>query len=339
MKNYKGFAVVILVFLAAIFLAGCEGGILKQAPENSESVPVVKGAKFVGSEACADCHEGLVRDFKSSIHGRIASFEVKPANATTGCESCHGPGSKHVEEGNPSYILNPSKLSAKQVAKICSKCHTGGELADWRGSEHPLNNISCTKCHIIHKGKDKLAYRDKLGYRHKHVKDASLKKPEPELCYTCHKDIMASVNYPNHHPIKEGKMVCSDCHNPHGSEVKPLLRTDERQNELCFKCHMDKEGPFAFEHAPVVEKCTICHDPHGTVADNLLKQNEPFLCLQCHEMHFHSSVKDLNVPEDYQEAHAVQKLMTTRCTQCHPAIHGSDLPSLGVPGGGSRLLR
>ena len=32
-----------------------------------------------------------------------------------------------------------------------------------------------------------------------------------------------------------------------------------------------------------------CHDPHGAMVNNMLKQNEPFLCLQCHEMHFHSA--------------------------------------------------
>ena len=44
-----------------------------------------------------------------------------------------------------------------------------------------------------------------------------------------------------------------------------------------------------FEHAPVTESCLTCHRPHGTVANNLLKQGEPFLCLQCHEMHFHNA--------------------------------------------------
>ena len=132
--------------------------------------------------------------------------------------------------------------------------------------------------------------------------------------------------------------------------VEPLLRTDETLNELCYKCHADKEGPFAFEHAPVVENCTICHDPHGSVADNLLKQNQPYLCLQCHGMHFHSAIKPDTVwlqahgasgapIATAPEEHSMQMIMTTRCTECHPSIHGSDLPSLAAPGGGSRLTR
>jgi predicted CXXCH cytochrome family protein len=95
---------------------------------------------------------------------------------------------------------------------------------------------------------------------------------------------MAKANFPSHHPIKEGKMNCSDCHNPHGE-----LQTEELARDLCLECHARYTGPFVYEHAPVEEDCNLCHDPHGTVANNLLQQNEPFLCLQCHESHFHAS--------------------------------------------------
>ena len=342
--------VFLLLGVSLVALGACTS--MKETKRQAENakIPVVEGAKYVGSEACADCHEDLANSFKDTIHGKIAGFEVKPSMEAGGCEACHGPASKHIEEEDPSYILNPSKLDAVQASAVCARCHTDGDTMDWRGSEHALNDVSCVKCHTIHGTKDKVASRDKLGYRHKHVKDALLKKSEPELCFTCHKDIMAKTNYPNHHPVKEGKMTCSECHNPHGSMVEPLLRTDERKNELCFQCHMSKQGPFTFEHAPVVEDCTICHDPHGTVADNLLKQNEPFLCLQCHGIHFHAGLRpdtaELNaaghgagpitvVPHD----NSMQMVMMTRCTQCHPSIHGSDLPSLSVPGGGSRMTK
>ncbi|RLB00514.1 MAG: cytochrome C [Deltaproteobacteria bacterium] len=342
------FVVVLGLFLAGI--AACVS--MKDTKRESENakLPVIEGAKYVGSQACAYCHQDVVKDFSASIHGRIAAFEIKPSTEVRGCEACHGPASKHVETGNPQYIINPAKLKPVQASAICEKCHTDKETMDWRGSKHALNGVSCIKCHSIHGKKDKLAYRDKLGYRHKHMKDVLLVKPEPELCLSCHKDIMAKTNYPNHHPVKEGKMTCSDCHNPHGSQVNPLLRTDERKNELCLKCHTRYQGPFTFEHPPVVEDCTICHEPHGTVADNLLKQNEPFLCLQCHGIHFHANLRPDTgtiqsnphgsgytsvVPHD----NSMQMVMMTRCTQCHSSIHGSDLPSLSIPGGGSRFTK
>ncbi len=360
-------------FLCFLFLGflmvGCMQDVKKKT--DAERLPkFAEGATYVGSEACADCHDELVEKFKDNIHAKIADFEVKPSMVSKGCEACHGPASKHVEEEDPSLIVNPAKVKPSEANALCLQCHTDGELMDWHGSEHDLNNIACISCHTVHGEQDKVAARDKLGYRHKYQKDKLLKKPEPELCFTCHKDVLAQTRYPNHHPVKEGKLVCSDCHNPHGSEVSPLLRTDETKNELCLQCHQDKSGPYVFEHAPVTEDCTICHTPHGSVADNLLKQNEPYLCIQCHGLHFHSTI----VPDTQwiianqepghdcppgtawnpspetggpacvpattaPDAHAMQKIMTTKCTECHSAIHGSDLPSLAAPGGGSRLTR
>ena len=75
-------------------------------------------------------------------------------------------------------------------------------------------------------------------------------------------------------------MVCSDCHDPHGQLEKNLKA--ETINQLCYKCHAEKTGPFAYPHPPVNENCAICHEPHGTVANNLLKQPPTFLCLRCH---------------------------------------------------------
>jgi DmsE family decaheme c-type cytochrome len=76
-------------------------------------------------------------------------------------------------------------------------------------------------------------------------------------------------------------MSCEDCHNPHGSTAKRLLKADT-VNELCYTCHAEKRGPFIWEHAPVRESCLNCHGPHGSNADKLLVQNRPFLCSGCH---------------------------------------------------------
>ena len=59
----------------------------------------------------------------------------------------------------------------------------------------------------------------------------------------------------------------------------------ETMNLLCYRCHAEKQGPFAYEHPPVTQDCAICHEPHGTVANNLLRQPTTFLCLRCHAGH------------------------------------------------------
>ncbi len=178
---------------------------------------------------------------------------------------------------------------------------------------------------------------------------------------------MAKANFPSHHPINEGKMTCGDCHNPHGE-----LNTSERTNDLCLDCHTRYQGPFVFGHAPVEDDCTTCHDPHGSVANNMLVQNEPFLCLQCHEGHFHllrngfdpanwtgavtvvnldldgdgtagndpgevknfSSTEEAVTAANPHGAEGWQMSFGTKCTTCHKVVHGSDLPSQPLGGGG-----
>ena len=162
-------------------------------------------------------------------------------------------------------------------------------------------------------------------------------------------------------------MGCSDCHNPHGGtgSTSGMLAAEGRPNELCLSCHTRYQGPFVFEHDPVVEDCGICHDPHGTVANNLLRQNEPFLCLQCHEAHFHATrlsndagtygypgavrtpeaeplrgtAEDPGPPTVTVKDHGWQRAFLTKCTTCHQYVHGSDLPSQSQPGRGKMFTR
>jgi len=336
-----------------LLVAACATGAIR---EKILSLPQIEGATPVGQTACAECHEDAAKKMAKSVHGRLADFELM--GGTAGCEACHGGGSLHVKASDNGKILKFGELLPEESAAVCAKCHSSGKLMEWTHGEHALADVACSDCHAIHGG-EKFA----------------LKKQEPELCYGCHQEQMAKASFPSHHPIKEGKMVCSDCHNPHGE-----LQTEELARDLCLECHARYQGPFVFEHAPVEEDCSICHDPHGSVADNLLLQNEPFLCLQCHESHFHatrigSTTASSNLAFDgnklngaipannttiaasgagipFTNSHGTEgwkMAFGTKCTVCHSVVHGSDLPSQttptignngqGFPDGGKALTR
>ena len=111
----------------------------------------------------------------------------------------------------------------------------------------------------------------------------------------------------------------------------------ESVNELCYKCHTEKRGPFLYEHAPVREECTSCHAPHGSNHERMLIAKPPFLCQRCHYS-AHGITGDLSntaagVPTAPPPVGGVNQ--TTRssreqersCKQCHLAIHGSNHPS------------
>lgn len=245
------------------------------------------------------------------------------------CEGCHGSAVEHIEDGDPEKILNPKNADQFGGDLLCMTCHTSHTFDDWSFSEHKNAGVTCADCHTVH--------ADAQTYS---VKQAS------KSCFDCHSQVKAEMNMPSHHPIGEGKLDCIDCHDVHGGSAR--LTANASGNELCFSCHAEKEGPFVYEHAPVVEDCMICHSPHGSVADNLLKQSEPTICLTCHPMHFHAAV--VSAPGDFTTPQAperagtsdldgMEKGFTTKCTQCHVPIHGSDLPSQTISTGGNALTR
>lgn len=310
----------------ALFLYAAAALFLIISASAYASLPGGTSIPQIGNQACLECHEDHSLEGVGNIHYRIRPSELRGTEMS--CESCHGSGTEHMEEGDPSKILSFSTATPEAASKACLKCHESLQTMDWKLSDHSMSDVACTSCHSIHSEK-------------------SLIKPDPLLCFDCHSDVKVKSYLPSHHPVRETRMTCSSCHQHHGSLVQNM-KTTERMNDLCYNCHTDKQGPFIFEHAPVLEDCSICHDPHGTVGNNLLKQNEPFICLQCHESHFHAGRIGVDHPKTlpaggysanpFGEA-GWRVAYLTKCTQCHFRIHGTDNPSQTVPGKGKGLIR
>lgn len=274
---------------------------------------------YVGSDVCKTCHADLWAPFFKNPHYKsIASGKEPPER--TGCEGCHGPAKAHVEaRGGKATISRAfSLMQPKAVMEACLTCHASNfDKSNIQRSEHTEHDITCTNCHSIH---------------HSATPKFLLAKKQNELCYTCHAPIRSQFEMPSRHRVNEGFMQCSDCHNPHGSfaatwsmgvdsrMVEPALETESP----CLKCHMDKRGPFVFEHPSVrVEGCQFCHNPHGSTNAKLLKRPVVFtLCLECHNQGG-SGTRSQGV--DLQSSiHNLLDPKFQKCTVCHVRIHGSN---------------
>jgi DmsE family decaheme c-type cytochrome len=141
-------------------------------------------------------------------------------------------------------------------------------------------------------------------------------RPETQVCTRCHMREAMAINLPSHMPVREGLMVCTDCHNPHGGPYPRQLRA-ATVNELCYRCHAEKRGPFLWLHAPVMMNCLDCHTPHGSVNQHMLTIREPLLCQRCHVSTRH--------PSEPQKKFTVF-VFGQSCTNCHAQIHGSNSP-------------
>ena len=153
-----------------------------------------------------------------------------------------------------------------------------------------------------------------------------VKATETQLCAGCHRVQVAKTERAvAHMPVREGKMACSTCHNPHGSisNVK-ALRTGSSIGESCVSCHTEMRGPVLWEHAPVRENCATCHDPHGSSNDRMLVVRQPMLCQRCHVATRHpSSIYDNNAIT----VNKSNRMFGRSCVNCHSNVHGSNHPS------------
>ena len=304
-----------------------------------EVLPSLRGTSHhlgaMAPDICLKCHCDM-RDLL-----RIAGpHQIGGCNGFN-CTTCHDPHGRICE------------YSRKE---LCLTCHSkGSPTMAWHASTHERYGVACTDCHNPH---PHACVKQVVNINHYGVeqpKRLAMSVQEPEACYKCHQKKFAENHLPAHHPIMEGKMVCSDCHDPHGQLEKNLKA--ETINQLCYKCHADKTGPFAYPHPPVNENCCICHEPHGTVAGHLLRQPPVFLCLRCHAGHrnLDHGVPSATAPGNGNGAngtsypsgfvynnnggyrinpdanHHARQVFFTDCTNCHSQIHGSDLPSPQSP--------
>jgi DmsE family decaheme c-type cytochrome len=277
----------------------------KKKPADESAFYPADPSQYVGADTCKTCHEKEAAGYEKGPHWRTALAKHQGPQ-WQGCEACHGPGKAHVDSGGePGKIVRFGSLSREASSKRCLACHEfGEEHANFLRSQHLKNNVGCVDCHTIHAPRMQIML---------------LKAAEPQLCYSCHLDVRPSFSLPYHHRVNEGLLACSNCHNPHGGFITHQLRSTASQDLLCFNCHTDKAGPFAFEHAPVkTEGCVACHSPHGSSNPRLLRRSQiNLLCLECHTLTVDSAAPA--IPSFHNQAQKYQA-----CTLCHVAIHGSN---------------
>lgn len=288
--------------------------------QDQTAAPAATAGGYVGSNACKTCHADLWQPFFRNPHYKsIASGKETPDK--TGCEGCHGPGQGHVAaRGGKTTIPRAfSIMRQKEAMETCLGCHAKDlARANVRRSEHTQNDVVCTNCHSIH---------------HSPTQKYLLAKQQNEMCYTCHAQARAQFSMPHKHRVNEGFMQCSDCHNPHGSfeatwrmgQHPRMAQQAQGAETPCLKCHVDKRGPFVFEHAPVrVEGCETCHMPHGSMNDKLLRRPVVFtVCLECHNGAPGTGTLNTGVPIQTNR-HNLLDPKFQKCVTCHVMVHGSN---------------
>ena len=266
-------------------------------PKATQASPQVGVAHAALGASCISCHK------------EIKGTTARPEHHHGNCESCHAGGVGHrlsisKGESGKGSIANPKSAE-------CTACHKNDrKLMNWAFNVHNKAGGTCSDCHAIHATPVS--------------RNTSVATPKVDrnsaVCIKCHLDTNAQFRMRSHHPVLEGAMSCTGCHNPHGSDQTALVS----RSDQCLSCHQQYRGPMVFQHAPVVEDCTSCHAPHGSPNRGLLSVSQPAVCLQCHSIaggkHGFGTGPE---PAPKAGTRTISGSVLRSCTSCHGAIHGS----------------
>jgi predicted CXXCH cytochrome family protein len=201
--------------------------------------------------SCAGCHNtGL--ELKKVDRG----YESKYIELNIGCEKCHGPGSEHVKSPRTKgKIIHPRKLQYERTLEVCGQCHTRGVSVPNGTFDFPWND------------KDNKPY--KLG---EPLSNYYQFKPgiwgDPQAHSKSHHQQRLDFQKSGHF---YARVLCFDCHNPHGGPSRSQLIKADHNNNLCLSCH-GKDKKFAnswairihtkHNYAPETRgtsRCSSCH--------------------------------------------------------------------------------
>ena len=277
----------------------------KFSPSTTEAELAAENSRQY-SEKCIGCHTTGIKNLKETASGEWmytpyvavlynqddpsyfdydhdGNFDI----VNIQCEACHGPGSAHIlGGGDPSKIINPSKLTPKAQNEICAQCHlrvksTPNGTHDW-----PYNDATNTQWYPGIGQPLSDFWTDAAGY----WPDGKTSRQHHQQFLDFSTSAMSTST--------DDEVTCITCHDAHGSSNEHMI-VEEREdggltfktavddNTLCLSCHADDFGiepdmvadyannveaigeavrkhthhPYAPDRKMGLSRCTTCHMP------------------------------------------------------------------------------
>ena len=232
---------------------------------------------------CAGCHFTGYQLDGSDAEGWSARAVVDPNGAfdydgdgrpeliNTGCESCHGPGSEHLElSPRGSHIVSPGLLTPGRSATLCGSCHSRPLGVGGGVTGLPLSVDNTMPPPGIRR-------RDFAPLHTTRVSGAPedfYVSGDPRAHYQQYSDHIRARHYRN--PVR--LTTCTGCHNPHANSRQVAdMDTSGNPNAVCTTCHSPEANPELYPVAAHVANVT------GVAGHASLEEFfGPYVCTECH---------------------------------------------------------
>jgi len=249
---------------------------------------------------CSTCHEDVVKQYTSSVHG---TAHARGDKAAATCIDCHG---KHdiLPKSDPQ-----SKTNRFHVPQLCASCHANTAITKTHTPLPPPEVIQkyfdgvhgkatmekglnvapvCSDCHGAHNVLPKSDPTSSIS--HQNV---------PTTCGKCHEGILNLFRESSHGQAwtknNAGGPVCSSCHEAHG--IKGTQTAGFRLGMVgqCSNCHAAEAPTYRDSfHGQATElgfvaaaECSDCHTPHLNLPksdprSSINPKNRVKTCAKCH---------------------------------------------------------
>lgn len=243
-----------------------------------------------------------------------------------GCESCHGPGSEHVESATRgARIVSPGLLTPEREMTLCGACHSRPVGVGGGGTEAPLDVAGRMPRPGLRRAEYLRRHTARIDAT---TADGLFPSGDSRANHQQSTDFIRSTMYRNASQL----MTCSSCHDAHGNDsVRHDLRQTASDNSLCTSCHstapftsvrphVDAVTRFRHDSAPMAGLvCTTCHMVATVVAGAArpaLRDADPSSATPVQYLHGDIASHRFNVPP--RAALSTQPVaFTSACGTCH----------------------
>jgi predicted CXXCH cytochrome family protein len=196
---------------------------------------------------CSSCHSTHV---KKNYDVSTDSFQTTYKEVNVACESCHGPGSGHIQSRKENGASDPyaklNLLDQKTQINTCGTCHARRTMLEDSGDPHKefLNRYFPQTLNSAFYESDGQILEEDFVYG----------------------SFLSSKMYRNH-------VKCSDCHKSHSGKLK------EKGNQLCLQCHESSYASKTHHHHDGMSKgaqCVSCHMDGKTYMGNDYRRDHSF---------------------------------------------------------------
>jgi Flp pilus assembly protein TadD len=208
---------------------------------------------------CADCHSTNVRKgYDQSTH----SFTTTWSEISVGCEACHGPGSRHVEEARRTGRPGAGAMSVtlderKSVTWTYDTARRVPVRSAARSSDKEIE--TCARCHSR---REQLTDAWTPGEPFENGFRPSFLEPPLYHVDGQQRDEVYTYGSFLQSRMYAAGVTCSDCHNAHTGALR------RPGNATCTSCHQDPyyERTDHHLHRPgsAAAQCVTCHMPAAT---------------------------------------------------------------------------